>query len=55
MINIQVVLPNNLCLCLRLHLSVIGRLVIPPFTIFSNLKSGNLSDFSNLMNYHLSD
>ena len=44
--------PNKL---LRLRLRVIHRLVIPRFIIFSNLMSDNLSDFSNLKNYHLSD
>ena len=42
--------PNKLCLRLCLRLSVIGRLEIPPFTIFFNLKCGNLSDFCNLGN-----
>ena len=35
---------NKLFLCLRLRLSVISQLVIPMFTIFSNLINGNSSD-----------
>ena len=48
-------LASSVCVNLLLRLSVIDVLIIPPFTIFSNLKNGNLSDFSNLMNYHSSD
>ena len=50
--NMYLVPPNKL---LRLRLRVVHRLVIPRFIIFSNLKSDNLSDFSNLKNYPLSD
>ena len=39
----KIVPPDKLFLCLRLHLSVIGRLVILPFTIFSNLTNSNSS------------
>ena len=38
----SIVPPNKFCLCLCLRLRVIDRLVIPLFTIFSNLKNGNL-------------
>ena len=47
------------CLSYRLRLSLIGRLLIPLFTIFSHQTNGNSSDYSsdysNLKNYHSSD
>ena len=40
--------PNKLCFSYCLRLSVIGKLVIPPFTIFSNANDDDSSDYSNL-------
>ena len=51
-------LASSVCVNLLLRLSVIDVLIIPPFTIFSNLKNGNLSDFSKQSiptNYHSLD
>ena len=49
--SLQVIF-NKLCLSHRLRLSIIGRLVISPFTNFSNLMNGNSSDYSNLITIH---
>ena len=48
--NIGTVHSKNLCFYFRLRLSVIGRLLIQPFTIFSNPTKFNSSDY-----YHSSD
>ena len=40
--------PKKLCLSYRLRLSLIGQLVILPFTFFSNLTNDN---WNNLRNY----
>ena len=49
--SLQVIF-NKLCLSYRLRLSIIGRLVISPFTNFSYSMNGNSSDYSNFITIH---